>query len=257
VETSRAQVEPTSVDEWNAEDAVSGVLSAGDNPVHLDGDAARQMLDETIIELPQTLDWTELVRYVRENKAPADFQIPPDTTHFDYYVTEFPLTLIVPPNQRLVRLRLSLELSAPVNADATVVAYDLFPTTQTDVRTLMSGEVSVDVADGLQYALLAGGVPAPIAGITKCLGLKLSLPFKWTSAYATIQSSAKMSNPVVWSVTDDAMQGGFSASVIIRSPKGKPVNVSASLYGELRRRLLGLFEKAQFKTFEPRAYQVG
>jgi hypothetical protein len=256
VETVRAQLEPTSVAEWDAEDEVSGVL-ADDSPMQVDDDVARSMFSELVVNLPKVLDWTELVDYVRGNKALGDFRISPDTVNFDYYATEVPITLIVPPDQQLVRLRLTLDLAARNSNSDAVVAYDLFPTPHVDVRTIMSGEASLDIGEGLHFALIASGVPEPIAGISKCVGLKLRLPFQWTSRSATIQSSARMCNPVVWSVTDDAIQGGFSASIIVRAPKRKAVNVSAVLYGELRRKVLGIFGKAHFKTFAPQTYQVG
>jgi hypothetical protein len=49
-----------------------------------------------------------------------------------------------------------------------------------------------------RHALVAAGLPRPVAGIAKCLGLKLSLPFRWTSRSATVQSSGRMSNPADW-----------------------------------------------------------
>jgi hypothetical protein len=66
-----------------------------------------------------------------------------------------------------------------------------------------------------------------------------------------------MSNPADWSITDDAILGGFTANLIIRAPRGKSVDVSATLHGELRRKYLGIFSKAQFKTFTPQTYRVG
>jgi hypothetical protein len=256
MDTLRADLEPTLVAEWDAEDEVSGVL-ADDTPTRADEDTARTMLNELRINLPQVLDWTELVSYVRTKETLSGFHIPPDTVNFDYYAVEVPLTLIVPPDQQLVRLRLTLELTATGEGAAPIVAYDLFPTPQVDVKTILSGNASLDIAEGLHFALVASGVPEPLAGVSKFLGLKLNLPFQWTARYATIQSSARMSNPVVWSVTDDAIAGGLSASVIVRVPKGQAFTVAAALLGELRRKMLGVFHKTQFKTFAPQTYQVG
>jgi hypothetical protein len=255
METLRAALEPTFSAEWAAEDEVSSVL-AEDTATQADEDSARGMLDELTINLPVALDWTELVKYVRNKESLNDFHIPPDTVNFNYYAVEVPLTLIVPPDQQLVRLRLTLNLAAKDSA-APAVGYDLFPTSHVDVKTILSGNANLDIAEGLHFALIASGVPEPLAGVSKFLGLKLNLPFQWTARYATIQSSARMSNPVVWSITDDAIAGGLSASVIVRVQKGQALTVSATLLGELRRKVFGVFSKTHFKTFAPQTYQVG
>lgn len=252
----RLELEPASVPEWEAEDEVSGVLS-DDTPVSVDDQAARAMLSEMSVNLPRRLDWTELVQYVKAEKTLGEFHIPADTEHYDYYVIEVPLTLMVPEGQRLVRLRLRLDLDAKDSQSDPALAYDLIPSTQVDVKTILDGGVSLDVGEGLQFALVAAGVPEPVASIAKCMGLKLNLPFQWTTRTAIVQSSGRMSNPVEWSVTDDAIQGGFTASVILRAPKGKAVDVSAALYGELRRKYLGIFAKARFKAFTPSNYRIG
>jgi|SRR5208337_4140749 len=256
VETVRAELEPTSVPEWDAEDEVAGTF-ADDTPVTASDESARAILSEIAVSLPRMLEWTQLVDYIHKTKTVADFRIPADIDHYDYYATELPLTLIIPQGQQLVRLRLTLDLDAKNSKSDPVVAYDLFPSTHIDVDTLLKGEASLDVAEGLQFALVAAGVPQPIAGITKCLGLKFKLPFQWTSRSATVQSSGRMSNPVNWLITDDAIQGGFTASLIIRTPKRIPVDVSAALHGELRRKYLGVFAKTQFKTFKSQTYGVG
>lgn len=256
MEPIRAELEPTTVIEWDAEDEVSGVL-AEDTPVAADDALARAMLNELTINLPKALEWTELVQYVRRKQPRGDFRIPPDIEHYDYYATEIPLTLIVPSGKQLVRLKLVVNLDAKNSKSDPAVAYDLFPSPQVDVRKIMSGDVKLDVAEGLQFALLAAGVPKPVAGITKCLGLNLNLPFQWTSRTATIQCSGRMSNPAEWSVTDDAIETGFSASLIVRAPKDKAVTISASLYGELREKILRVFSKTQFRTFAPHTYRVG
>jgi hypothetical protein len=255
METLRAALEPTFSAEWAAEDEVSGVL-AEDTATQADEDSARGMLDELTINLPLALDWTELVQYVRNKETLSAFQIPPDTVNFNYYAVEVPLTLIVPPDQQLVRIRLTLNLAA-MDPTAPAVAYDLFPTSHVDVKTILSGNANLDIAEGLHFVLIASGVPEPLASVSKFLGLKLNLPFQWTARYATIQSSARMSNPVVWSVTDDAIAGGLTASVIVRVPKGQALKISATLLGELRRKVFGVFSKTHFRTFAPQTYEVG
>lgn len=241
VEKFRVALEPTSVPEWDAEDQVFGVLS-NDQPVPVDEASARAILEQTNIELPRALDWTALLG--------------PDSASFDFYLIQVPLTLMLPDQQKLVRLRLELTLQAPGAKPEDVLAYDLFPTTRIDVKKIMSGEVSLDVSQALEFVLLASGPGAVLAPGAKCLGLKLELPFQWNSSVVAIQSSARMSNPVRWSLTDSAIQNGFSAAAIIRVPKGTKFSVTANFLGEVRQfNVLG-FSKAQFSSLA-HIYQVG
>jgi hypothetical protein len=137
------------------------------------------------------------------------------------------------------------------------VAFDLFPTSQTDIHEIMSGEAKIDIGEGLRYLLLATPA-APLANAAKCLKLDISIPFKWTSETATVQSSNRMTNPTMWYVRDEAIRQGFSPSVVIRVPKQGKLTVRATMSGDLRQRgLLGKMVKAQFKSFEPRTYEVG
>lgn len=240
--------------EWDADDEMASVLG-DDAPVAADDGQAAQMFAKSTIALPRALDWTELVDYARR-KGTGEFEIPGNADRYNFYSVEVPLTTIVGDGQRLVRIRLELAFTlAGVDSDD-VVGFDLFPTTDTDVRTIASGEASLDIGEGLQFLLLATPAAA-LAPAAKSLGLKLSLPFKWTTQYATIQSSGRLSNPTMWYVTDEAIQSGFSPRVIIRARKGNAVGVSAVLSGDLRERgALGTTLKAQFKTFAPRNYTL-
>jgi hypothetical protein len=240
--------------EWDAEDQVAGIL-AEDAPIAADDAQAALMFAKSTIALPRALDWTELVAYARR-KSTGDFEIPGNADRYNFYSVEVPLTTIVGDGQRLVRIRLELALTLGGVDSDDVVSFDLFPTTDTDVRTIASGEASLDIGEGLQFLLLATPAAA-LAPAAKSLGLKLSLPFKWTTQYATIQSSGRLSNPTMWYVTDEAIQSGFSPRVIIRALKGSAVGVSATLSGDLRERsALGTTLKAQFRTFSPRAYTL-
>jgi hypothetical protein len=98
VEAVRAELEPTSVSEWDAEDEVAGTL-AEDSPVSFSDDSARAILSEIAVSLPRTLEWTQLVDYIHKTKTVANFRIPADIDHYDYYATELPLTLIIPQGQ--------------------------------------------------------------------------------------------------------------------------------------------------------------
>jgi hypothetical protein len=256
MEMLRIKLTPTSVPEWNAEDEVFDVLSseAADT---LDDTAVRTLLDETNIELPKALDWNELVSYAARRKTALEgVKLAPDGKRYDYYLIEVPLTLMVPAHLKLVRLRLELQLTGSDGTANDILAYDLFPNTQVDVKTLMSGNASIDVSKALQFVLLASGPTAALAPAAKCLGLTLNVPFQWTSTVATITSSARMSNPVRWSLTDEAIRNGFSASVIARVPKDEKLSVKALLLGELRQTNPLGFSKTQF-TSPQHTYTVG
>jgi len=240
--------------EWDAEDEISGVLSV-DAPVSADPEEAERIFKQSTIKLPDALDWTELVTYVRKRSFDA-VALPEHADEYEFFSVEVPITAILPDNQRLERLRLELEFRIDGARTDKAVAFDLFPTSQTDVHEIMSGEAKIDIGEGLRYLLLA--TPAAVlANAAKCLKLDISIPFKWTSETATVQSSNRMTNPTIWYVRDEAIQQGFSPSVVIRVPKQSKLTVHASMSGDLRQRgLLGKMVKAQFKLFEPRIYQV-
>lgn len=238
--------------QWDAEDELAGVLN-DDEAVAADPEQAARMFAASTIALPRALDWTELTEYVRR-KTGGDFEVPGNADRYDFYSAEIPITTLVGEGQSLVRLRLDLSFSAAQGTSDDIVAFDLFPTTDIDPHTIASGEASLDIAEGLRFLLLASPAAA-LAPATKCLGLKLSLPFKWTTEDATLKSSARMANPVMWYVYDEAIRTGFSPRVIVRAPKGVPVTVDATLSGDLRDRgVLGTKLKAQWKIFRPRSY---
>jgi len=246
MERTSLELQPTSVPEWDAEDAFAGVL-AGETLVKADEAQAREMLDEMTLNLPQQLAQTELVAYAAQRRTPLGL-LPADSARYDFHLVEVPLNILIAERLRLVRLRLRLELHADGAAPEQAVAYDLYPKDESDQATILSGSVSLDVSKALKFALTAipaAGVAAPLAD---CLGLKLDLPFKWTSTYAQVQTTDRLSNPLEWYVTDKAIQNGFTAGVIIQSPKGSAVSVTAALACELRRAgLLGHILKAQYE----------
>jgi hypothetical protein len=241
--------------DWDAEDEIAGVLSV-DAPVPADPEEAERIFKQSTIKLPDALDWTELVAYARKMVSGA-VALPNHVDEYDFFSVEVPITTILPGNQRLERLRLDLEFRVDGARTDKAVAFDLFPTSQTDIHEIMSGEAKIDIGEGLRYLLLATPAAA-LANAAKCLKLDISIPFKWTSETATVQSSNRMANPTMWYVRDEAIQQGFSPSVVIRAPKEGNLTVHASLSGDLRQRgLLGKMVKAQFTLFEPRTYEVG
>lgn len=249
MEMRSLELQITSIPEWDAEDEMVGVL-ADETPVKANEAESKEMLNSIRLQLPRVEDilQVKLLRYAEQRKTPLKLAIPPDSKNYDFYLMELPLNIMMI-NQRLARLRLRLDLEALGQRSEQVVAYDLFPNDTSDTRTIMSGEVQLDVSKALKYILTASGAGAAATPLAECFGLKLDLPFKWTSTYATVQTSDRMSNPVEWYVTDDSIQNGFTGHVIIRAPKHSTVNVAARLTCEVRRGgVFGRIRKAQYKS---------
>jgi hypothetical protein len=246
MKTTPLALQPTTIPEWDAEDEMAGVLS-GAALLKADELESKAMLDAMRLELPkvQYLEQVKLRRYAQQRRTPLKLTIEPDSAHYDFYLIELPLNILAP-KQRLCRLRVQLRLDAGMQSPEQPVAYDLFPNDQTDLKTIMTGAVNLDVSKALKYILTAVGAGAP-ALPADAFGFKLALPFKWTSAYTRVQTSDRMSNPVEWYVTDQAIQNGFTGHVIIRAPKHAQVKVAATLACEVRKTgLLGRILKAQY-----------
>jgi hypothetical protein len=252
MEKVRLKIAPTSVPEWDKEDEMSAVLG-GEELHKADDTQAKAMLDQISLELPVALNWVELVRYAQQHPALGGLTIPPDSTHFSFYLIEMPLTIIVPESQRLVRLRLVLDLTAEHAQPSEVLAYDVFPPSEVDIKKLASGGINLDVSKALQLVLTATGA-ASAAPVADCLGFKLDLPFEWKTTAVKLESSGRMSNHVQWYVADDSIQKGFAPTAILRAPKGATVTVAAAMAGELRfRGPVGWF-KSQFAQVQPHQY---
>jgi hypothetical protein len=118
------QFEPAEVADWEAEDQLTGRLAALVDVA--DPAQAQAMLKEVRLEVPDVIDHTELTRFSAERGTPLAESLAPDVERFDYHLAEFPLTILVPEGTiQLVRLRVRLAIDA--GADASAVAYDLFP----------------------------------------------------------------------------------------------------------------------------------
>src|ERR1017187_7045952 len=255
-EKVRIQVAPTSVPEWDHEDEASSVL--GGPELHkASDDEAQRMLDQMTLELPAALDWVELVHYAQQHRIVGGLQIPPDSAHCSFYVFEAPLSIILTGGQRHVRLRLNLDLRAQNPERGEVVAYDVFPPSDVDVKELASGELNLDISKALQFVLTASGAAAATPAL-QCLGFKLNLPFRWNTLAVKLQSSGRMSSRVAWYVTDASIQKGFAPAAILRAPRGTQVIVDATLAGELRAAgLAGWILKTQFAPLRSHRYFLG
>jgi hypothetical protein len=238
------KLEPTSVDEWDAEDLAFGDLS--EPPETLTEDEARQIFDQVILTFPRVSLTQDLVGYAAQRKTPLGEAITPDAERFDFHLMELGVNILIPEPRKLTRLRLSLEATPTVPTQVPVIAYDLFPTDAWQSVTHDIGSVSVDVGRALTFV-------SPVVG--DVLGLKLTIPLKWTSEYVMVRSSDRLSNPAVWDVADDAIGHGFTGYVIWRTAKGVSLTVAASLVGELRSTGFGRLRKAQFRT-DRRDYPV-
>ena len=248
----RINVVPTSVPDWDKEDEASAVLG-GEELIKADDTQTKAMLEEITLELPAALYWAELARYAQQHHTLGGLLISPDSKRFSYYVIETPLTIILPDNQRLVRLRLMLDLHAEHGKPEDALAYDVFPPTEVDINKLATGEVNLDISKALQFVLTSVGA-ARVAPVADSLGFKLNLTFQWTTTSVKLQSSGKMSSRVQWYVSDDSIQKGFAAAAILRAPKGTTVTVDATMAGELRFRGPRGWFKSQFASPQSHKY---
>jgi len=247
----RLDVAPTSIPEWDREDEQSAVLG-GEELYKAEDTQAKAMLDQITLRLPTALNWVELLKYARQHPAVGGLQIPPDSRNFSFYAMELPIAIILPNNLRLVRLRLVLDLQVDPG-DA--VAYDVFPSPEIDVKKLATGEINLDVSKALKFILTSTGAAAA-APIADCLGIKLNMPFEWSTTSVRLQSSGRMSNHVEWYVSDDSIQKGFAPATIVRAPKNARVKINATMAGELRfAGPIGWF-KTQFASPQPMHYAL-
>ena len=231
-----------SVPEWDAENELKGVLS-GEILEKADEVEAKEMLENTRLDLTPDVDSFELKDYAKTLKRPLEIDVKNNKSYSFYYV-EIPLNIIITGKQRMVRLRLEIDLESDGNNPDQVVAYDLFPNNTIKIKEIMNGEFSIDIAKSLKF--ITAGSP-----LTDCLGFNLSIPFKWTSKYTTIKTSKRMSNPVEWHVTDESIQEGFTGYLIIRSPINSPVTIKAKLVVEFRKSgLLGKIKNSYIGSDE-------
>jgi hypothetical protein len=230
-------LEPTSVSEWDAEDLAFGDLS--DTAEMATEAEARQIFDGVTLNFPRVCLTRDLADYAAQHDTPLGEAIIADGARFDFYLMELPVNILIPESRKLTRLRLSLDAAPTAQAHVPVVAYDLFPTDKWHAVTHDVGSVSVDVSRALTFLY-------PVVG--DVLGLKLAVPIRWTSQYVAIRTTDRLSNPVVWDVSDDTIGHGFTGYVIWRTAKGAGLTVTATLLGELRSTGLSRLRKAQFRT---------
>jgi hypothetical protein len=229
-------LEPTDIPEWEDEDALSGVL--GKEERLADPEQVAAILRAVRFTLPSTLTVQDLVSYARQRSTPLDVTIIPSCERYDYRLVEVPLNVLVPPPNRLVRLRLALHMET--DGVDPVVAYDIFPPDRWVVTDHDIGGFSLDVSKALRFAFPA--IPADV------IGINLKLPLRWKTRAATIMTSDRNANPAEWYVRDEEIASAFTPYAIIQSTKGARVTIAAELAGELRRKgPLGLL-KGRFRS---------
>jgi hypothetical protein len=249
------KLSPAVIPDWEAEDEIVAVLSP-EMLERADESTAREMLEEIIIDLPSDLAWTELKRHAEDRETPLKLIIPPDSENYDFYLVEFPINTLINEKVRMVRLRLSLDLRSAENEQTRIVAYDLFPRDKSEVRAILEGNAVLDISKALNYLFIFTGL-GNVTPLTDRFGLNLTLPFKWRSEYTTVRTSDRMSNPVVWYVTDKSINNGFIGHSIIRAPKQKQVTLNATLACELRKTgLRNVTQKSQYLSAVPRSYTL-
>ena len=245
---------PTQIPEWEAEDELTAELS-GEKLEEVDESIAKKMLEKNKIDLPPACDWKDLRKYNEQKKTPLKLDIPPDNDKFDFYLLEIPVGILIAKGY-LYRLRVALDLKTGNSNKEQTVAYDLFPTDKTEVRTIMKGDLKLDVSKLLNFILTATGLGG-FSSAAEVFELPLTLPIKWNTTSAKIRTSDRMSNPVEWYVTDKNIQNGFTGHVIIRAPKHSGVTVNATLSCELREPAWkGIIHKSRYMSAEPQSYEL-
>lgn len=233
----KVNLAPEKIKEWENEDLMAGTL--GPDVKDASAAQAQEMLKEISLNLPPDILKTELVDFNSKLQTPLSLDIPPNSD-FNYFLIDVPLNIVLT-EVRMVRLDLRLDMKPQAIVTEPVVAYDLFPNDKVDVKNILSGDFSLDIAKALTFV-----TKIPFGDI---LNLKLEKPFSWTSQSITIQCSDRMSNPVRWYVRDESIQNGFTGYVIIRSPKKTSLDIDAILAVELRKAgLSGYIQKATYKS---------
>jgi hypothetical protein len=241
----RLELVPTSVPDWEQTDASLGPMRGG--PQLASDKQLRDVLGSVRFSLPAKIETEPLAGYVTNGATSSTHSLPADVADHRYTLIGCPVTILVPAPQRLVRLRLSLGLETTPRSQP-AVAYDIFPTNQWRTNTVDIGEASLDISKALQFVC-----PAPLAGM---LGLRLSIPLRWSTDTAEILTSNRMSNPVEWYVTDEKIANGFIGYSIVRAPKEATVRVHATLVGELRFRGPASILKGRFRAASPISYEL-
>lgn len=238
MKTMDVKLKSARIPEWEAEDLLVGRLSSDS---FAEEDEIKEILDQIHIGLPKDINYTELVQYSKAKDNPISLELPLDHEKFNFYFVEIPLNILVTENQRLVRLRLRLNLLTEAGNIDSAIAYDLFPPDKWEEKITSLGEFDIDLSKMLSFISKQP--------VDECMGLNLKFPIKWKSNYIQIRTTDRMSNPVEWYITDQQIDNGFTGYVVIRTPKNSSLNIVADIACELHKSgLFGKMFKARFKS---------
>ncbi len=233
---SNLRVRPALIPEWEAERLLNATLR---EPLErLDDEQAQLLLDELVFQLPSVMVWHELVP--KPGTTPLG-PLVPDFDRYAYYLTELPLSILVPEGKgRLRRLRLRVELSPGTKTGSVEtatggspsveppVATDIFPTRELEEQTTDLGTLSVDLAKGLLFVFGPAAEPA-----SELLDLKITVPLKWMTREVTVRGTGRNNSEVNWEVKEAKLEEGFTSCMILRTPRGTPIGIRATMVGEL------------------------
>jgi hypothetical protein len=227
--------------------------SIGTDDVHSERSMEiREMLNNIHFHLPVSLLYMQKLsdKLAKEN-TPLSQEGKPDTHNKDYYLIGLPVNIVLTTDYKLVRLKLMMDLQASSENSATqIAAYDIFPKDTLTTRQVAEGKFAIDISKALKF------IPA-ISSASDVISFNLESPIKWELKKFSIDTSDRMSNPVIWLVNDTEISNSFIAYSIIELPKDNAFSVHARLMGEVHTTgLKGLIAKAQFYSDE-RKYSVG
>ena len=236
----QVELVPGTIPEWEAEDAVKGVFGGEDSEASVD-----ELLNKTRIELPRAIVHYDLRK---KSEKIGDLEVPETSREMDFYYVRVPVNIVLGPDVKMTRLALEVGLSPGA------CAFEMFPKDATEVKEIVSGQISIDISKALAFVLAATApVAAPLAG---CLGIEVQKPFAWQSTTVRIETSDEMSNPALWRVYDKSILSAFVGQMIVQTPEGEPVRLTTRLACSLKKK--GLFGKTMTTPAEkPRRYSIG
>lgn len=223
-----AQFQVTDVpQEWLDLEAASSTLRT--QIMDPDDEQRDRLLDALRLELPEEPTWTDM----QHSRSGTKWTLPPENREHDFYVAQLPLALIVSSKYYLTKLAVRLTLDTAADAEG-ALCRDLCPSNELLSKSVFEGGLDLDVTKALGFVLTATGV-AGASGVADGLGLKLKMPFKWTSASLTVQGQGRNTHYVDWLVTDKGIPDGeFAPCVLIQTPRGQRPAITAEMHCELR-----------------------
>jgi hypothetical protein len=248
-------LEPTTIAEWDVRDLILGDASAG--LALATREEAAQLLDDVALSVPRRSPVRDLGGYAAQHALQLSQSALAESRRFDFHLMELPVSISVPAGRALTRLRLGLDAETGAE-EVPPVAYDVFPA-DGDGLAAVGGDLAADVSRALTFARRTG---------SGTLGLELAAPGELAGQQASVRWAQRLTNPVTWDVSGERIGGQLAVCVIWRTPRGRPLNVRASVLGELhgieppdpggpQEAGNGRRRKAQFRSTSQRYQDVG